>query len=818
MSEHQPAAGGDDTDREQVEFFRQALQNSPISIARTNADLRYEWMVDSHPDFDPRVVVGKRDDELAKGPGIDALIALKQRVLQEGVQLRQEITFARTGGLYTYDITATPVQNAEGRITHVVTTAVDISARKQAEEELRESEARYRSLFEENQSVMLLIDTASGMIVDANPAAAAFYGWTRAQLRTLHVTAIDVFPEPEILAEFARAEAEGCNFVSLQHRRADGEVRDVEVYTSTSFMNGHGTAHAIVQDVTQRKRAEEALRRSEGSLKRSQAVAHVGDWTWDVRSDTVTWSDEMLRLAGLDPANFDGDVDSAIARVVHPDDFARVWTAISGAVEKQQMDAMDLRVVWPDGSLHYVQALPGERTFDAQGNVIQLSGVVCDVTERKVHDLEREQLLLQLQDKAEQLAQVMRSVPEGVLLLDNKMSTLVADPRAEQALALLAEYDEDQRLRQLGGMAIDALLTSPPLGQWHTLQAGRQVFDLIASPVESGPVPAGWVLVLREVTAERAVQEQLQRQERLAAVGQLAAGIAHDFNNIMSVISIYAELTSEAPGLSEKERSRTLTIIEQAQRATRMIRQILDFSRQSVFERKVLDLLPLLKEEEKLLRQTLPENVEVMLEAPRGEYFVKADPTRMQQLIVNLAVNARDAMPQGGHLRIALEKLTITDGKHLTVPNMAGGAWVRIDVQDTGVGIRPEHMAHIFEPFFTTKEPGRGTGLGLAQAHGIVAQHDGHITVTSAQGMGTTFSVFLPAQSLAAEASGAGVGQPGAARRVRRTRPAGRGRCDAAHLAGGAARTVELPSSPSWQRRGSARHAAAGHGGRAHSE
>ena len=196
---------------------------------------------------------------------------------------------------------------------------------------------------------------------------------------------------------------------------------------------------------------------------------------------------------------------------------------------------------------------------------------------------------------------------------------------------------------QLAGVPLDALLTSPPKGQWHMLQRGQRHYEVIARPLESGPVPAGWVLVLRDVTTERAVQEQLQRQERLAAVGELAAGIAHDFNNIMSVISIYAELLSEAPGLTEKERARTQTIMDQAQRATRMIRQILDFSRQSVFERQQLDLLPLLKEQVKLLRQTLPESIDVELAALPGEYYVLADPTRVQQLVMNLAVNA--AMP-----------------------------------------------------------------------------------------------------------------------------------------------------------------------------
>jgi nitrogen-specific signal transduction histidine kinase/CheY-like chemotaxis protein len=286
------------------------------------------------------------------------------------------------------------------------------------------------------------------------------------------------------------------------------------------------------------------------------------------------------------------------------------------------------------------------------------------------------------------------------------------------------------------------------------------------------------VLVLREVTAERALQEQLQRQERLAAVGQLAAGIAHDFNNIMSVISIYAELTSDAPGLSDYERGRTHTIMSQAQRATRLIRQILDFSRQSVFERHNLDLLPLLKEEEKLLKQTLPESIELRLLYAKDEYLVLADATRMQQLVMNLAVNARDAMPDGGTLELELAHMTADGGHAAPLPGMSDGKWVRLRVRDSGCGIAPEHMAHVFEPFFTTKAPGEGTGLGLAQAHGIVAQHDGHITVESEAGAGTVFTIYLPALALTA---------PDQATSLRQQLPQGHGECvllveDDAHL------------------------------------
>ena len=452
-----------------------------------------------------------------------------------------------------------------------------------------------------------------------------------------------------------------------------------------------------------------------------------------------------MRIFGLDPATVYTDLYKVINDVIHPDDADWVRAENLALVAERRRFEAEYRVVWPNGSIRYVHVMPGDTVLDEHGNFAQLSGIVQDITERKLTELEREQLLLQLKDQAGQLEQVMRSVPEGVLLLDNLGRLLLANPHAEQLLALLAAYDEERRLVQLGDRALASLLTPPPTGQWHVLPAGTKYYEVVAYPVASGPVPAGWVMVLYDATAERAVKEQLLRQERLAAVGELAAGIAHDFNNIMSVISIYAELLGAAAGLTDKERARTQTILEQAQHATRMIRQILDFSRQSVFARQKLDLLPLLKEEVKLLRQTLPENIELQLVAPTGEYRVLADPTRIQQLVMNLAVNARDAMPTGGRLRIELAHLLLGPQDPLPLPGMAAGDWLQLLVSDTGSGIAPATLVRVFEPFFTTKEPGKGTGLGLAQVHGIVALHDGHITVASEPGAGTIFTIYLPA-------------------------------------------------------------------------
>jgi signal transduction histidine kinase/ActR/RegA family two-component response regulator len=291
------------------------------------------------------------------------------------------------------------------------------------------------------------------------------------------------------------------------------------------------------------------------------------------------------------------------------------------------------------------------------------------------------------------------------------------------------------------------LLTSPPNGLRHEVRADTRVYEVIARPIPSGPEPEQWILLIDDVTQSRQLQTQMQLQERLATVGQMAAGIAHDFNNIMAVILLYAEMAARTTTLPERDRERLLTIKQQAYRATDLIRQILDFSRQSMLERQLIDLLPLVKEQVKLLERTLPESITTRLDLDQESYVVHADPTRMQQLVMNLAINARDAMPDGGELSIGLARMRVESelgGEHADRP---AREWVQLTVADTGEGIPTEVLPRIFDPFFTTKAHGKGTGLGLAQVHGIVAQHDGTIEVTTEPAQGTTFTVYLPARA-----------------------------------------------------------------------
>ncbi len=366
--------------------------------------------------------------------------------------------------------------------------------------------------------------------------------------------------------------------------------------------------------------------------------------------------------------------------------------------------------------------------------------------ERRKAEQERERLLVRVQEQARQVQQVMDTVPEGVLLLDEEGRVLSANRLGQGDLRTLADIDVGGVLTHLADCPLETLLTSLPRGLWRELEYEARSFQTLARPIKSGEQSEGWVLVIRDVTQQKLIEQRSQQQERLAAVGQLAAGIAHDFNNIMATVGLYAQMSMRAEGVPTKVQERLITIYQQALHATQLIQQILDFSRRAILERRPFDLLPLLKEEVKLLRRILPENITITLDCGSAADFVlPGSPTALQQVLMNLAVNARDAMPDGGTLHFALTSLHITDAEADPIHGIGAGEWIKLTVADTGTGIPADVLPHIFDPFYTTKEPGAGTGLGLAQVYGIVGMHEGQIRVETEVGAGTTFIIHLPA-------------------------------------------------------------------------
>lgn len=363
--------------------------------------------------------------------------------------------------------------------------------------------------------------------------------------------------------------------------------------------------------------------------------------------------------------------------------------------------------------------------------------------------IQRLQLLLAAE--YQRLESLVAHLPDGIILLNSELRIVLANQTAQKFLAVLTPANSGDQLMHLGHQPIDLILDLDTIGlsrEVETISFPRQLFEVAARPVAVGPEAGGWILVIREVTAERAAQERVQQQDRLAAVGQLAAGIAHDFNNILTSMIGFAELARLDPHTPPAVDEDLQRIIQQGQRAAALIRQILDFSRQSIAEKRPIELAAFLKETVKLLERTIPEDIQIILEIdPNGDdtYKLNGDPTQIQQVLANLAVNARDAMPVGGIMHFRLSHFTLKPGQHPPYPEMSPGPWIMLSVSDNGVGIASEALPRIFEPFFTTKEVGKGTGLGLAQVYGIITQHEGYIDVQTEFGKGTNFIVYLPA-------------------------------------------------------------------------
>jgi len=385
------------------------------------------------------------------------------------------------------------------------------------------------------------------------------------------------------------------------------------------------------------------------------------------------------------------------------------------------------------------------------------------VVERALQQHAERQTRIRAEQELRLLKQAVEQSPASVVITDANGAIQYVNPKFTQVTGYEAAeaIGQNPRILQSGAQ--------PPAfyqQMWDALTAGQEWRGEFRNRKKSGDLYwelasiAGvkddsgkithYVAVKEDISQRKQLEEKQMRQERLAAVGQLAAGIAHDFNNILAAIGLYAEIVGRSDELGEGNKKRMAVINQQVWHASRLIGQILDFSRRSVMERRPLDLRPLVKEQVSLLKRTLPENITIELRCGPGDMTVAADPTRMQQVLTNLAVNARDAMPGGGRLLVELD--WVLDVPAAVHQQAIAGACIRLRVSDTGTGIAPEMLSHIFEPFFTTKAPGEGTGLGLAQIHGIVGQHQGHIDVVSEVGSGSTFTVYLPALAMSAAA------------------------------------------------------------------
>ncbi len=673
----------------------------------------------------------------------------------------------------------------------------DITERKQAQVALQESEARYR-LLAEHATDMISRHDPEGIYLYASPACRDLLGYAPEELVGRHAYAF-LHPEDSLTVEASHRtilEQSITYTVSWRMRRKDGQYVWVETTSKTLRDPNTGNVQeiiAVTRDVSRRKQMEMALQERlefesllaslstpfvnlpvaeideqiHQGLKRVTHFLHVDrstlfEFSPDKEDFSVAYSYAVEGVAPFSPKVGRARLPWYLSQLRQgkyvmmrtPDDLPA-----PAAVEKRSAreDGIKSHLSLPLSIGGEIVGAIGFTTYRSEYTWseeviqrLQLFGeIFANALLRKRAEQEHAQFMQKLSEQASRVQQIIDTVPEGVWLLDTDESetyqVISTNPVGQQHLEILAERGVGDSLTHLAGRPLAKLLTSPTNGLWHELDVGAQSFQLIARPLELNSAPGAWVLVSRDITEQRASQRHIQLQERLAAVGQLAAGIAHDFNNILATVVLYVQMVARSPQLSDRDRERLVVVDQQSQRATRLIQQILDFSRRAILERQPLDVSVLLKEQVQILKRTLPESIKITFSYDVGDYMVHADPAHMQQVFMNLAFNARDAMPHGGELHFELNPVTVVSHAESPLPDMEVGKWIRVAVRDTGMGIADDVLPRIFEPFFTTKPPGKGTGLGLSQVHGIIAQHGGHMDVKTEVGAGTTFEFYLPA-------------------------------------------------------------------------
>jgi PAS domain S-box-containing protein len=397
-------------------------------------------------------------------------------------------------------------------------------------------------------------------------------------------------------------------------------------------------------------------------------------------------------------------------------------------------------------------------TLDEKG---QIAGIRCTIQDITEHKRSEEAL----RESEERYRTILENIEDGYYEVDlpgnftffnDSLCRMLGYSRDELIGMGNDRYTDPENRKKLFQAFNRVYRTGEPVKDfdWEVIRKdGRKVYGEVSVSLirSSTGEPIGFRGIARDVTERKraekemaALQEQLIQSQKMEAVGRLAGGVAHDFNNLLTVIKGYAQLSL----LDLKENDPLWENIQEIQkateRATNLTRQLLAFSRRQILDPKVLDLNSLLKDTEKMLRRMIGEDIELVTRLSDGLGKVKIDPSQIEQVIFNLAVNARDAMPSGGKFTIETANVQSDEGYALTHLGLTPGHYVRLSVSDTGVGMSREVQEKAFDPFFTTKEKGKGTGLGLSTVHGIVTQSGGKIWVYTEPGHGTTFKIYFP--------------------------------------------------------------------------
>jgi len=643
-------------------------------------------------------------------------------------------------------------------IANVLATAID---RARTEAALRSSEEHFRSLIE-NASDIVTVVGDNGVFRYASPSVERVLGYGPSEL--LERNAFD-YVHPDDMALVTEALARAIQrpgipqAAQFRFRARDGSWRLLDAVGQARAEHS-GSAHLIVnaRDVTERQRQERALRENKERLRTVIAGAPLVLFALDRHGVFTMVEGRGLDALGVRPALLVGrSAFELYADLPHA--LADVRRALAGETFSSVVDVF--------GVVFETWYSP---VRDGDGPVAGVIGVGTDITERRRaeealrHSEESHRALVQHASYA-----IYRSTPDGRFLTVNPaLVAMLEYESAEQLLGVdLATdvyADPTERARILArfeqsGDALDGVEVT-----WKRRNGQSILVRLAGRAVRraDGSIEC-FETIAEDVTERRALEEQLRQSQKLEAIGQLTGGIAHDFNNLLTIILANAQLLAKAiPATLEHAHADLRDVTSAALRGRVMVKELLGFARRSRLELQPVSLDGLVRDLTGFLRRILPADVEIVTHDGADLPDVRADVHAVEQIVFNLATNARDAMPDGGVLRIETSQVHLAEEQRQACGAVRAGTHVCLAVDDTGVGMDAATRARMFEPFFTTKAPGKGTGLGLATVYGLVKQHGGGIEVDSEPGRGTRFRIYFPPAEEAAVPAQASGGEPAA--------------------------------------------------------
>jgi PAS domain S-box-containing protein len=718
------------------QLFQDVIEAVPDGVVVSDGDGR---IIFANPGISE--VLGYERDELVGLP-VDRLVPERYRAGHHGLRGgyhrsptlrpmgsgRLLKALRKDGSEVSVEISLNTVHSTEhGRL--VISAIRDVTERHRAQEMLHAANEAVSS------SVAAIgFADLEGRLTYANAAFVTLWGFGEAA-RVMGREIVSLWSDSRAAVEAIQAVHEHGAFVGeLEARREDGSVFEAQL-TMNVVHNDAGQPLRLMGtfiDVS-------AMRRSQVKMEEAQRIARVGSWEFDLLRNELVWSAQVLRIFEIDSERLGGSYEEFLRRV-HPDDRKAVTTFYSRSISTRTPYDFTHRVRMPDGRVKWVHERC-ETYYAPDGTPLRSVGTSQDVTE--MHHAEAA-----LRKSEGLLRAVVRGAPLVIFATDREGVVTLSDGRALELLNLKPGEAVGRSVFELFSTVphvaenIRLALTGQTVS--FTSQISGMAFEALYAPLQEpdGSI-AGVVGVAFDVTERDRLEKQLLQAQRMEAVGRLAGGVAHDFNNLLMIIRGQSELLLAQMAGSDARRLGVEEIHAASERAAGLTRQLLTFSRRQPAKVQRLDLNAAIEEAHRMLSRVIGEDVEIQISLAPDSLFILGDRGQVDQVLMNLAINARDAMPGGGMIRI-LTRSAPVDKAAAWAMGATSDRYAVLEVRDTGMGMTAETKARVFEPFFTTKGPGQGTGLGLSTVYGIVQQCGGGIEIESEPGQGATFRIYFP--------------------------------------------------------------------------